>query len=135
MDIAVHGRRVEVPEQVRHLATSKVEQLGKYLNGMERAELYFSDGKKGRSADPVTCELMMEGHGHVVRAQGAGASPDAALAAAIDKAGLRLARLKRRLVARSRPRHKASRGLGEGELGEGEPSGAQGADAGDIEGP
>jgi ribosomal subunit interface protein len=109
MDIAVHGRHVELPSEVREHAVAKVGNLSKYLQGMERAEVLFSEGKKGHLADPVTCELMLVGHGHVVRAIGVGAKPDAALEVAIDKAAHRLTKLKTRLVARSRPRHKISK--------------------------
>ncbi|MHB8243877.1 MAG: HPF/RaiA family ribosome-associated protein [Acidimicrobiales bacterium] len=109
MEIAVHGRRFELSAEVREHAAEKVEHLGKYLHGMERAEVLFSNGKKGHLGDPVTCELMMEGHGHIVRAAGVGPKPDAALEAAADKAAHRLTKLKDRLVARSRPRHKVSK--------------------------
>ena len=111
MEIAVHGRHVELPSDVREHAASKVENLGKYLNGMERAEVLFSNGKKGHLGEPVTCELMLEGHGHVVRAVGVGAKPEAALEVAVDKAAHRLTKLNDRLVARSRPRHKVPKAL------------------------
>ncbi len=109
MEIAVHGRHVVLGDAVRDHAVTKVEHLGKYLQGMERAEVLFTDGKVGHSTEPVSCELMMVGHGHVVRAQGVGHNPDAALEVVVDKAALRLSRLKKRLVSRSRPRHKGSK--------------------------
>lgn len=107
MEIAVHGRHVELPNDVREHAVAKVEHLGKYLHGMERAEVLFSDGKKGHLGEPVSCEVMLEGHGHVVRAAGVGPKPDAALEVAVDKAAHRLTKLKDKLVKRSKPRHKA----------------------------
>ncbi|MGH9297259.1 MAG: hypothetical protein ACRDZP_04710, partial [Acidimicrobiales bacterium] len=73
--------------------------------GMERAEVRFSDGKKGHLGDPVTCDLKIEGHGHVVRAAGVGPKADVALEMAVGRAAHRLTRLKDRLVSRSRPRH------------------------------
>jgi ribosomal subunit interface protein len=105
MEIEVHGRRVEVPDDLRESAIRKTERLSRYLAGMERAEVWFSDGHVGRLGDPVTCEVMLEGHGHVVRAVGVGGRPGVALDAAMNKAGVRLTRLKKKLVDRSRPRH------------------------------
>jgi ribosomal subunit interface protein len=108
MEIDVHGRHVELPSSVRELATSKVEHLGKYFQGVERAEVLFSEDRKGHLGVPVTCELRLEGRGRVVRAAGSGPKPDAALEIALDKAAKRLTKLKTRLVDRSRPRHKAA---------------------------
>lgn len=109
MEIAVHGRHVELPSSVRRHAVQKVEHLGKYLHGLDRAEVLFSDGKKGHLSDPVSCEVTVEGHGFVVRAAATAAAPDAALEAALDKTSERLRRLKVRLVDRSRPRHRTSK--------------------------
>jgi ribosomal subunit interface protein len=108
MDIAVHGRHMELPEDVREHAASKVENLDKYLHGVERCEVLFSDGKKGHLGDPVSCELRLEAHGRVVRAAGLGAKPDAALEVAIDRAAHRLTKMNKKLVGRSRPRHKSA---------------------------
>jgi ribosomal subunit interface protein len=105
MRIEVLGKHVEVPEDLRLLATKKTERLSRYLAGMERAQVSFSSTPVGHLGEPVTCEVVLEGHGHVVRAVGAGGRPAVALDAAVDKAALRLARLKRKLVGRSRPRH------------------------------
>ncbi|HET9093188.1 MAG TPA: ribosome-associated translation inhibitor RaiA [Acidimicrobiales bacterium] len=109
MEIAVHGRHVELPSDVREHAAAKVEHLEKYLRGMERAEVLFSDGKKGHLGDPVSCEVTLEGKGRVVRAVAAGSRPAAALEAAVDKVVHRLTKTKTRLVGRSRPRHKTAK--------------------------
>jgi ribosomal subunit interface protein len=110
VEIAVHGRHVELAPDTRQHAAEKVAQLEKYLRGLERAEVLFSDGKKGHLADPVTCEVSVEGHGHVVRAAGTAEKPEAAFEVAVDKAAMQLIRLKKRLVSRSRPRHKSVKG-------------------------
>ncbi len=106
MEIVVNARRVEVPDDLRASAKRKIERLNRYLAGMERAEVSFSDGRPGHLAASVTCEIVMEGHGHVVRVSAAAAKPAAALEGAVDKAEHRLTRLKEKLVGRSRPRHR-----------------------------
>ncbi len=103
MEITVHGRRVEVTDELREAAKRKVTHLGKYLSGMDRAEVLFSDGN-GPGA-PITCVVTIEGHGQVVRASAASKEAAAALEEAVDNASLRLVRLKKKLVDRSRPRH------------------------------
>ena len=114
MEIAVHGRHVELPEHLRRQAATKVEHLGRYLHGVERAEVLFTDGKRGHLADPVSCELTLVARGRVVRAEGRGSNPDAALERVVDKAALRMTKLKTRLVSRSRPRHKVQKGPEDG---------------------
>jgi ribosomal subunit interface protein len=105
MEIEVHGNHVQVPEELRLSALKKTERLSRYLAGMERAQVNFSDTPVGHLGDPITCEVVLEGHGHVVRAVGVGGRPTVALDAAVEKASMQLARLKRKLVGRSRPRH------------------------------
>lgn len=111
MEIAVRGRHLELPETVREHALTKVEGLDKYLHGMERCEVLFSDGKKGRAGEPVSCELRLVAGGRVVRTAAVGSKPDAALEGAIDKAAHRLTKINKKLVHRSRPRHKAAKPL------------------------
>ncbi len=105
MEITVHGRHVEVPSELRKTAAEKVDHLGRYLEGMERAEIRFFEERNPRIAEPVGCEVTMSGHGHVVRARATGQEPHVALDRVVDKVSHRLCRLKERLVARSHPHH------------------------------
>jgi ribosomal subunit interface protein len=104
MEVVVLSRRIDLPEELRDSAERKTQRLNRYL-GMERAEVCFSNTTVGRLGDPVSCEIVLEGHGHVVRAVGTGGRAANALDAALEKAALQLTRLKRKLVGRSRPRH------------------------------
>ncbi len=106
MQVEVIGRRVEVPEQLRNAAVRKVTQLDKYLTGMDHGEVIFTDGNGHRA--PVGCEVKLEGKGHVVRASASGHDPALALDEAVGRASVQMARLKKRLVDRSRPRHGAA---------------------------
>lgn len=108
MEIAVHGRHVELSDQLRSHAEVKVGHLARLLHGLEQAEVRFFEQRKGHLAGAICCEVTVAGHGHVVRADNAAPSPEAALEGAVDKAAHRLSRLKTRLVDRSRPRHRAA---------------------------
>ncbi|MHB1509257.1 MAG: ribosome hibernation-promoting factor, HPF/YfiA family [Acidimicrobiales bacterium] len=105
LDVVVTARHLDLDEALKEVARSKVGRLGRFLGGMERAEVCFSRTPIGHLGDPVSCEIVLEGHGHAVRAAGGGSRPAAALDAALDKAELQLSRLKVKLVERSRPRH------------------------------
>jgi ribosomal subunit interface protein len=108
MEIAVHGRRVEVTDGLRDSAARKVTRLSKYLSGVERADVLFSDGN-GPGA-PISCEVTLEARGHVVRASAVAKEPTAALEEAVNTVSHRLVRLKKKLVDRSRPRHSPGSG-------------------------
>jgi ribosomal subunit interface protein len=108
MDVAVHGRHVEVPVEVRELAERKVAHLDRYLSGLERVDVCFSAGPPGRLGDPCTCELVVEGGGHVIRVHGSGARQPAAFQEALDRATLSARRMNKKLVDRSRPRHRVN---------------------------
>ena len=74
MDIAIGGRKVEVSEPLRQAVTEKVSRLGRYVGGMERAEVLFSEERNPRISERDVCEVTMFGHGHIVRARAA--APD-----------------------------------------------------------
>jgi putative sigma-54 modulation protein len=105
MEIAVHGRHFEVPSELRQSAEEKIGHLGRYLEGMERAEVRFFEERNPRISEPVCCEVTVAGHGHVVRARACGHEPATALDRVVDKVAHRLSRLKKKLVGRSHPHH------------------------------
>jgi ribosomal subunit interface protein len=105
MEISVHARHLEVPVEIRELAAEKVENLGRFLEGTDQAEVLFFADHAGRDDGHVCCEVMIVARGRFVRARAHGDQPTVALDAAIDKAAHRLRRMKERLVQRSRPRH------------------------------
>jgi putative sigma-54 modulation protein len=105
MEIAVHGRHFAVPSELKQSAEEKIGHLGRYLEGMERAEVRFFEERNPRIAEPVGCEVTVAGHGHVVRARATGHEPAAALDRVVDKIAQRLSRLKEKLVGRSHPHH------------------------------
>jgi putative sigma-54 modulation protein len=105
MEIAVHGRHVTIPADLKAMSEEKVGHLGKYLEGMERAEVRFFEERNPRIAEPVGCEVTVAGHGHVVRAKATAADFATALDKVVDKTANQLTRLKKKLVGRSHPHH------------------------------
>lgn len=108
MDIAVGGRNVEVSEALRVTVEEKVARLGRFLDGMERAEVRFSEERNPRIPEREACEVTMHGHGHIVRARAVAADPFAAVDRVVDKLEHRMQKLKGKLVARSHPRRHGS---------------------------
>jgi putative sigma-54 modulation protein len=104
VDVDIQASHVELPEEVRAMAISKVGRLDRFLEGMERAEVRFHEERNPRIAEKEVCEVTVRGHGHVVRAEDSATDPLVALDQVLDKAEHQLEKLKGRLVGRSHPR-------------------------------
>lgn len=107
MDVSVSSRNIELTEALRDMTTEKIGRLGRFLDGIDRAEVHFFEERNPRIADKDVCEVTMDGHGHHVRAKVAAADPFAAVDAAVNKLEHQLHKLKTKLVGRSHPRHRA----------------------------
>ena len=108
MDVTVRGRNIEVSEQLRAAAAEKLARLGRLLQGMDHAEAHFMEEKNPRISEKEVCELVLAGHGHIVRAKAASADAFTALDHAVGKLEHQLAKLKGKLLSRSHPRRHES---------------------------
>jgi putative sigma-54 modulation protein len=104
VDVSVSSRNIELTDALRSMAEAKIGRLDRFLDGMDRAEVHFSEEKNPRIADRDLCEVTMEGHGHHVRAKVAATDPFAAIDAAVEKLEHQLTKLKTKLVSRNHPR-------------------------------
>jgi putative sigma-54 modulation protein len=102
VDVSVSSRHVEVSEGLRQAAISKVDRLGRYLDGMDRAEIHFSEEQNPRIAEKAVCEVTLEGHGHHVRAKCSAVDGYAAVDQALLKLESQMGRLKTKLKQRNR---------------------------------
>jgi putative sigma-54 modulation protein len=106
MQVTVSSRRqAEVSDALRASAVEKIGRLERFLDGMDRAEVHFSEQKSRRVADREVCEVTMEGHGHVVRCKVAAADGFAAVDLAVEKLEQQLHRLKTRV--KRKPNHQS----------------------------
>ncbi len=108
MDIAIRSGNVEVSERLRSTVEEKLSRLQRFLDGMERAEVRFSEERNPRIAEKEVCEVTLHGHGHIVRARAAAPDGFAAVDRVVDKLEHRLEKLKGKLVGRSHPRRQAA---------------------------
>lgn len=105
MDITVSARHTDVSAALREAVEEKIGRLTRFLEGMDRAEVHFTEERNPRIADKEVCEVTLEGHGHHVRCKAAAADGFAAIDAAVAKLEQQLHKLKtkvqgRRYVAR-----------------------------------
>jgi putative sigma-54 modulation protein len=108
VDVTVSSRNVEVSQALRAAAEEKIGRLSRFLDGMERAEVHFSEERNPRITDKEVCEVTLEGHGHFVRAKVAAHDKFVAVDRAVDKLEHQLHKLKTKLQRRSHPKKPSS---------------------------
>jgi putative sigma-54 modulation protein len=101
MQVAISSRKTVITPRLEEVAREKIGKLEKYLDGMERAEVHFSEEANPRLADrKEVCEVSMQGHGHSVRCKVAAPDAFTALDRAVDKLEHQLHKLKTKLNRR-----------------------------------
>jgi putative sigma-54 modulation protein len=100
VQIRLTTRRIELDDAVRASTVDKVGKLGRFVNGMELAEVRLSEERNPRIAANEVCEITLSGHGHHVRARASAATATAAVDICIEKLEHQLHKLKGRLDGR-----------------------------------
>ena len=110
MEITVSSRHTEVSELLRESTVDKIGRLGRFLEGMDRAEVHFSEEHTRKAADKEVCEVTLVGHGHHVRCKVSAPDGFAAVDLAVEKLEHQLHKLKTKLLKRSHSNGKRSNG-------------------------
>jgi putative sigma-54 modulation protein len=98
VEITVSSRHTEVSEALRASTIEKIGRLSRFLEGMDRAEVHFSEHRNKRNADKEVCEVTLEGHGHHVRCKVSAPDGFAAVDRAVEKLEHQLHKLKTKLL-------------------------------------
>jgi putative sigma-54 modulation protein len=102
--IVIRHRKVELPDDVRAAVEHKVQRATRHLDGMDSAEVRFTEARNPRIAEKEVCEVTMHGHGHILRAKGSAPEVLQAVDRAVEKLEHRIDKLKGRVQARSHAR-------------------------------
>jgi putative sigma-54 modulation protein len=114
VEITVSSRHTEVSELLRESTVDKIGRLGRFLEGMDRAEVHFSEEHTRRAADKEVCEVTLVGHGHHVRCKVSAPDGFAAVDLAVEKLEHQLHKLKTKLVKRTHTNGKKATANGNG---------------------
>jgi putative sigma-54 modulation protein len=106
VQVTVSSRHTEVPENLRSAAEEKIGRLDRFLDGMDRAEVHFSEERNPRITEREICEVTLEGHGHYVRCKVHAPDGFVAVDRAVAKLEQQLHKLKSKLKRRN---HAAAR--------------------------
>ena len=107
MEITVSARHLDVSPALKAAADEKIGRLDRFLGGIERAEVHFSEERNPRIVAKEVCEVSLDGRGYHVRCRAAAGDPYAAIDLAVAKLEQQLHKLKTKLIARN---HTARRG-------------------------
>lgn len=100
MQITFKSRNLVMSDRLKAVTSEKISRLTKYLEGMDHADVTFTEEKNKRIAAHEVCEVVLFGHGHYVRAKATAPDAFAALDLVIDKLAHQLTKLKGRVVTR-----------------------------------
>jgi putative sigma-54 modulation protein len=96
MQVTVSSRHTELSTALRAVATEKIGRLDRFLEGMERAEVHFTEEGTRRKIPQQMCEVTLEGHGHHVRCKVSAPDGFSAVDRAVEKLEHQLHKLKTR---------------------------------------
>ena len=103
MNVRVHGRNMQVGEDIMELAEEKVLHAGRIFDDGASVDVEFTESHNPRLSDGrYRVEITSLAAGHTVRVEAEAFDARAALDVAADKYERQLRKLKERLVQRSR---------------------------------
>ncbi|CAN5912070.1 ribosome-associated translation inhibitor RaiA [soil metagenome] len=100
MQVTVSRRHTEVSDNLRVMAEEKIGRLSRFVEGLDHAEVHFSEHKNPRIPDKEVCEVTIEGHGHHVRCKVQAPDGYQAIDKAYEKLEHQLHKLKTKLTRR-----------------------------------
>jgi len=107
VQVTVSRRHTEVSDALRVMAEEKIGRLDRFVEGLDYAEVHFSEHKNPRISDKEVCEVTIEGHGHHVRCKVQAPDGFQAVDKAYEKLEHQLHKLKTKLSRRNHGRPKA----------------------------
>jgi putative sigma-54 modulation protein len=108
--ISVSSRHTEISEALRAATEEKIGRLARFFEGLDFAEVHFSEARNPRIADKETCEVTLEGHGFHLRCKVS--APDGFTA--VDRAVVKLEHQLHKLKTKILRRHHLARRNGGG---------------------
>lgn len=97
MQVNISSRRTEVTNRLQELTEEKIGRLDRFVPGLDRADVHFSEEQNPRITDKETCEVTIEGHGHHVRTKVSAPDAYTAIDRAYDKLEHQLHKLKTKM--------------------------------------
>jgi putative sigma-54 modulation protein len=105
--VRVHGRNMQVSQEIRTFAEDRLEHAGRIFDDGGTVDIEFSESHNPRIDDKYTVEITSHVAGHIVRIEADASDEKSAVDTAADRYERQLRRLKERLIQRNRTSNKA----------------------------
>jgi ribosomal subunit interface protein len=102
MEVTISSRGAEPSAALISATRRKIGRLARFVDGMDVAEVHFSEERNPRIVERDVCEVVMEGKGQRVHCKVAASDGFAALDLAVAKLEHQLTKLKNRVAPRGR---------------------------------
>lgn len=106
MDITIHERHTSVAQNVKDLATEKLEKITRFVHDAHKVEIDFIEQVVKNPAQRFVCEVTVHCKRSVLKAHAEATEVGEALDRVIDKVEHQAQKLKSRRVARFHPRRR-----------------------------
>lgn len=100
VDVSISSRHTHVSSRLDEYTRDKIGRLDRFVDGLDLAEVHFSEERNPRISDKEVCEVTLSGHGHHVRCKVAAPDAFSAVDIAVEKLERQLRKLKTKLVNR-----------------------------------
>jgi len=104
--VRVHGRNMQVPDDIKSLAEDRVRHAGRIFDDGGAVDVEFSEMNNPRIDGRYTVEITTHVAGHIVRIEADAIDERSALDTATDRYERQLRRLKERFIQRNRSGNK-----------------------------
>jgi len=106
LNISFQGKNIDVTQSLQEYAARKIEHVGKFFNGIIKAEVEFVIEKNPRIQDSDRVEVTIFTNGPVIRGQAASADMYGSIDIVVDKLERQIKRYKNKLIQRGKQNRK-----------------------------
>ena len=106
MTVRVHGRNMQVSEEIREIAEDRLEHASRIFDDGGVVDVEFTEYRNPRIDDNYSVEITSHVAGHIVRIEAGASDEKSAIDSAADRYERQLRKLKERLIQRNRVANK-----------------------------
>lgn len=110
MRVIVTGRNRHVSDDLKELATQKLEKVQRFFGRIQTLEIEFSEEHNPRISDKHTVEVILTTKAHVLRAHASAPDAPTAIDRVVGKLQRQVRRLKEKIVDRGHGASRAAKG-------------------------
>lgn len=109
MEITIHEKHTKVSQEIKDIATKKLDKITRFVNDAHRLEVEFIEQPSKKATQRFICEVTVHCKRNVIKAHAESTEIGEALERVIDKVESQASKLKDKRVKRFHPRKRDMR--------------------------